>query len=179
MAQAPPRECTIPTRAHARRLVRARVAAVSALCFAAWWAQQASAMAPLPAPAPAADGALASAPGWGDLLRMGLSLAVVVGLIVAAWWWMRRTGLGAPSPGGAFEIISRHPVGRGQQVVVARFGPRVLCLQQTREGLRTLCELTDAADVAAVLGQVGSARTRLPSRRGVIRTIDLREKAAS
>jgi hypothetical protein len=56
---------------------------------------------------------------------------------------------------GAFEVIARAPVGRGQQVLAVRFGPKVLCVHQGRDGMRTLSELTDPADVAVML-----ARTR-------------------
>ena len=91
---------------------------------------------------------------------MAGALAVVVALAFAARWWMRRTGLASRiAAGGAFEVIGRHPVGRGQQVLVARFGPRLLCIQQGRDGLRTLCELSDPAEVSAAtsLARGGSA----------------------
>jgi hypothetical protein len=66
-------------------------------------------------------------------------------------------------------------VGRGQHVLVARFGPRLLCVQQTRDGLRTLSELTDPAEVAAALAQ---ARGDAPAA-GSERTVDLRRKDAA
>ena len=76
-----------------------------------------------------------------------------------ARWWFRRSGMARTLSGdGAFEVIARAPVGRGQQVLAVRFGPKVLCVHQGRDGMRTLSELTDPADVAAML-----ARTRGPS----------------
>jgi flagellar biogenesis protein FliO len=121
--------------------------------------------------------------GWTDAVRMGAALAVVVGLLGAAWWWLRRNGVGGGSAAGAFEVLARHPVGRGQQIVVARFGPRVLCLQQTREGLRTLSEVADPTGVERVLEESGSrpASRALPrveaTRPEPIRTVDLRAGA--
>ncbi len=116
-----------------------------------------------------------------DVVRTGAALVVVIGLIGAAWWWLRRAGVGGHLRGGAFEVISRHPMGRGQQIMVVRFGPRVLCVQQTRDGLRTLCELSDAAEIAALTAQLqggggGSfARTRSePIADEAIRTVDVR-----
>jgi hypothetical protein len=55
--------------------------------------------------------------------------------------------------GGAFEIVARHSVGRGQNILLVRFGPRLLCVQQARDGLRTLSELTDPAQVAAAIAE--------------------------
>ena len=88
-----------------------------------------------------------------EIARTGGALVVVLGLIGGAWWWLRRTGIAPAQRGGAFEVVARYPMGRGQQVLIARFGPRVLCLQQTREGLRTLSELTDQDDVTTLMAQ--------------------------
>jgi hypothetical protein len=110
-------------------------------------------------------------------VRTGGALVVVLGIIAAGWWWARRSGLAPQGKDSVFEIVARHPVGRGQQVLVARFGPRVLCLQQTRDGLRTLCELSDSDDVMSVLSHV-SHRRSMHVGKGV-RTIDVREKARS
>lgn len=107
----------------------------------------------LPVAAPARTGTRES--GWGEAVRTGAALAVVVGLVGAAWWWLRRTGVGTRGAGGAFEVVARHPIGRGQQIVVARFGSRVLCLQQTREGLRTLCEVSNADEARRILAEIG------------------------
>jgi flagellar biogenesis protein FliO len=111
----------------------------------------------------------------GEAVRVVGALVVVVGIAFAAKWWLRRTGLAARVQGGTFEVIARQPVGRGQHVLVARFGPRLLCVQQTRDGLRTLSELTDPAEVAAALAQ---ARGDAPAA-GSERTVDLRRKDAA
>ncbi len=105
-----------------------------------------------------------------EIARTGGALVVVLGLIGGAWWWLRRSGMAPAQRGGAFEVVARYPMGRGQQVLIARFGPRVLCLQQTREGLRTLSELTDQDDVTTLMAQAragsrafGSAGSGAPS----------------
>jgi flagellar biogenesis protein FliO len=153
-----------------RRAARARVAAVVAALAAAWCAhasfalQAASERQPLGAVAPATGG------GAGEALRLVGALVVVVGLAFAAQWWIRRSGLVAKVQGGAFEVIARHPVGRGQAVLVARFGARMLLVQQSREGLRTLCEIDDPAEVAELIAQ--SRGGSVPA--SAERTVDLR-----
>ena len=93
------------------------------------------------------------------MARLVGALVVVVGIVFVARWWVRRSGMARTLSGdGAFEVIARAPVGRGQQVLAVRFGPKVLCVHQGRDGMRTLSELTDPGDVAAML-----ARTRGPS----------------
>ena len=134
-----------------RRAYRARVAALLAVVVAALLsrtalaAQSVSESAPLGAPVPAAP-----AGGAGDLLRLAGALAVVVGLAFGIQWWLRRSGLASQWRGGAFEVLARHPVGRGQAVLVARFGTRVLLVQQSRDGLRTLAEVSDLLGVLGV-----------------------------
>ncbi len=188
MAHAPPcdRLVSARTRAHGKTS-RARVAVVVLLALVAWWAQPVVAQSadlesrPLGASVESAEqhGVPArSSMGVMDAVRTGAALVVVLGLIGGTWWWLRRSGFHAGSHGGAFEIVARHAVGRGQQVVVARFGPRVLCIQQTRDGLRTLCELSSTQDVDAVLAQA-----RAGEHHAVVRdsrklpTVDVRGKA--
>jgi hypothetical protein len=168
-----------------RRAVRARVIAAVATLIVAWCARAAIAMPVEPQatqPSASERQPLGSAPtassasgGIGEAVRVAGALAVVVGLAFGAKWWLRRTGLAARVQGGSFEVIARQPVGRGQHVLVARFGPRLLCVQQTRDGLRTLSELTDPAEVAAALAQ---ARGDAPTA-GSERTVDLRRKDAA
>lgn len=161
-----------------RRAVRARLACVAVAVAAAWCSRMASAGAllaqassegqPLGAPLPAASGS-----ATGEVVRLVGALVVVVGLALAAQWWVRRSGLAPRLQGGAFEVLARHGVGRGQHVLVARFGPRVLLVQQGRDGLRTLCELSDAADIDSVLVRMrpgAAAEVPAPPER----TIDLR-----
>jgi flagellar biogenesis protein FliO len=121
---------------------------------------------PLGPAAPA--GTNLSGGAFAEFVRMAGALAVVIALIFAVRWWLRRSGvaLGGSGGGGAFEVLARHPVGRGQQVLVVRFGPRLLCVQQTREGLRTLGELETPQEVAQAMAQLGAPSAE--------RTVDLR-----
>jgi flagellar biogenesis protein FliO len=95
----------------------------------------------------------ATSSGVSEAVRMLGALTVVVGLAFAAKWWLRRSGIATRMQGGAFEIVARHSVGRGQNILLVRFGPRLLCVEQARDGLRTLSELTDPAQVAATMAE--------------------------
>ena len=135
----------------------------------AWFAPHAAAQSPAAAPAiPARESQPLGAPAVaapssggaaGEVVRLVVALGVVIGLAYGVRWWVARSGLaGASAGGGAFEVVARHQVGRGQQVLVARFGPRLLCIQQTREGMRTLAELSDPSEVAAAVDAARGAR---------------------
>lgn len=87
------------------------------------------------------------------LLVLGLIVAAAAGARAVA----RRGGmLGAMGPGGrapagVVEILARYPVGRGQSLVLIKIDRRVLVVSHTGGGLSTLCEITDAEDVASLL----------------------------
>ena len=167
-----------------RRAVRARVAALAAAVAAALSAHAANAMQAVSERQPL--GAVAPAPAAGaasEVVRLLGALVVVLALAFAVQWWLRRSGLAAKVQGGAFEVLARHPVGRGQSVLLARFGGRVLLVQQSRDGLRTLSEVTDAAEAGAMIAQArglafGAAPPRIaPSAPDdADRTVDLRRR---
>jgi flagellar biogenesis protein FliO len=143
-----------------RRAVRARVIAVIATLLTAWCAHVAMAAPVTQSAAEQQSLGLvqqsaqsATASGVSEAVRMIGALTVVVGLAFAAKWWLRRSGIATRMQGGAFEIVARHSVGRGQNILLVRFGPRLLCVEQARDGLRTLSELTDPAQVAAAMAE--------------------------
>jgi flagellar biogenesis protein FliO len=134
-----------------RRTSRARVAVAVAVVIAALFARHAVAQDAERAPlgAPAARAPVPAAGAWGEAVRVGGALAAVVGLAFAARWWFVRSGAARAIVAGAgvgrVEVLSRQPVGRGQHVLVMRFGPKLLCVQQSRDGLRTLAEVHESA----------------------------------
>jgi flagellar biogenesis protein FliO len=157
-----------------RRSARARVAACAAAVAAAWSAHAAHAIQAVVERQPL--GAPSAAPAAGtaaDVVRLVGALVVVLALAFAVQWWFRRSGLAAKVQGGAFEVLARHPVGRGQSVLVARFGSRLLLLQQSRDGLRTLSEVADAAEASSMLSPPRAVAPHAPEGE---RTVDLRRR---
>jgi flagellar protein FliO/FliZ len=59
--------------------------------------------------------------GAGSMLQFGLGLAIVLGLIVAAGWFMKRFSLG-PSAAGLIRVVAGASVGQRERVVVVEIG---------------------------------------------------------
>lgn len=97
------------------------------------------------------------------------ALILVVALILAAASVFRKLarqhgslaggfGAGGRSPAGLLSVLGRYPIAGGQTLVLLKVDRRVLLLSQTRSGrfgssvnLSTLCEITEAEDVASIL----------------------------
>ena len=77
------------------------------------------------------------------LLNAVFSLAVVIGLIYAVYFGLRRLSQrGLPGPTGQMEIVESRHLGGGRWVYVLRVGQRVLIVGGGTEGLRTLAEMS-------------------------------------
>jgi flagellar protein FliO/FliZ len=59
--------------------------------------------------------------GAGNMLQFALGLAIVLGLIVAAGWFMKRFSLG-PSGAGLIKVVGGTAVGQRERVVVVEIG---------------------------------------------------------
>lgn len=122
---------------------------------------------PIPASIPGAGGA--SPLSLSGTVRTALSLAGVVGVIVAVAYGFKRLsrssgglinqlGAGGRAPSGVLSVLGRYPVARGTTLVLLKADRRVLLLCQTAgKGLtggctmQTLSEFTDPEDVASIL----------------------------
>lgn len=113
------------------------------------------------------------------IVRTGAALAMVIGVILIAAWILRRVagsrpGLAAAigaksgSPAGLLEVLGRYPIGPRQSLLLVKFDRRVLLLSQSgskASGARmdTVCELTEAEDVASVLMKVREHTGKSPA----------------
>jgi flagellar biogenesis protein FliO len=107
----------------------------------------------------------------GDITKTVGALILVIALILALAWGVRRVarsqgGLGAKltaggrAPSGILEVLGRYPVSPKLSLVVLRFDRRVLLLAQSHAAggsMSTLCELQDPGDVASVLAKTSDA----------------------
>ncbi len=94
--------------------------------------------------------------GWGGLV---LSLLVVVGLLLLARWLIRRSGTAMlPRSGGAVEVLHRSAISMKQQMLLVRLGRRVLLVGVTPQGMNTLAELTDPAEIGEVTAAIEKSR---------------------
>ncbi len=99
---------------------------------------------------------------------MGVPLLGVVTLMIVVGVVLRRVGgplARGGRPSGVLEVLGRYPIARGQQLVLLRLVSRVVLLHQSRNGLSTLSEITDADEVAGLLARVEAAtRSGQPGR---------------
>jgi flagellar protein FliO/FliZ len=78
------------------------------------------------------------------VLRLVVSLAVVLVLLVALARWASKRGLGSARPGKAtveVEVLSRRSLGRSSTLQVVRVGTQVMVLGVTERGVSVLGEL--------------------------------------
>jgi flagellar protein FliO/FliZ len=97
------------TATRTRRLVVCG-AIIGASMLLARFARAADAVAPPP-----------SGLGAGSMLQFGLGLAIVLGLIIAAGWFMKRFSIG-PSASGLIKVIAGASVGQRERVVLVEVG---------------------------------------------------------
>ena len=98
------------------------------------------------------------------LLRLGLSLAVVLGLVWAAAKVLRSRGaMSLRPPGSHLEVLERRPVGKSASVALVRVGGRAVLLGVTESRVQMLQECpeldlaTGDVDDVVQLGVVTSA----------------------
>ncbi len=120
-------------------------------------------------PQPAASNGASASRSTGEwgIVRTVLSLAGVVSFALFVGAILRKAaraqgglraslGPGGRAPSGVLEVLGRYPISRGVTLVLLRVDRRVLLLSQSssrRAGtsMSTLCEITDAEDVASLL----------------------------
>ncbi|MEP6854067.1 MAG: flagellar biosynthetic protein FliO [Pedococcus sp.] len=96
------------------------------------------------------------------VIRLLVSLAVVLVLLVALARWASRRGIGSARPGRAgveVEVLSRRSLGRSSTLQVVKVGTQVMVLGVTDRGVSVLGELgpEDLVPAAAALSVVPSA----------------------
>ena len=104
-------------------------------------------------PAPAAQ-------ATGDLTHVVAALAIVVGLVFGLRWVARRMSLVAPAgkSGRGVRLLSRTVLSPKQQVMLLHVGRRVIVVGDSgTSGMRRLAEITDADEVAALIGDARTA----------------------
>jgi len=91
-----------------------------------------------------------------DLPRIGAALAIVLGLIFALRWLGRRFVPGVAGGSGLVRVLSRNVVTPKHQILLVQVGRRVLVVGDNGTALSPLSEITDADEVAAILGHLSS-----------------------
>lgn len=107
---------------------------------------------PLPAASPPAGAADPSASGGlSPAGRVVMSLAVVLGVFFLTAWFQRKRGAASQDtldvPPEAVEVLGEMPLGGESSAKLVRIGAKLLLVAETSQGLSTLTEVTDAAEV--------------------------------
>ena len=90
--------------------------------------------------------------------RVVVSLCVVAVLIVGLGWaYKRMFAAQQHKAGGAVSLVSRTMLTPKHQVFVLRVGHRLIVVGDSGHGMNRLGEITDAAEMTAVLGEAGGA----------------------
>lgn len=108
----------------------------------------------------------------GQVFKVLAGLGVVLAVVGALAWGARRLLPGIRYGGrlSGLEVLGRIPVGPKHSLVLARFGRRLLVIGAGPEGLSTLCQSEDPAEVEEILLRGG------PSSGGFERHMEVREE---
>lgn len=110
----------------------------------------------------AGDGSEAGKGNLGDgwLLSTLAALGVVIALVFGLRWMLRRGGIvaSAAPQGSIVEVLSRTTVAPRSHVVLLRIGQRILIVNDSPSGMRTLASVHEPEEVADLLGAIDAAR---------------------
>ena len=95
---------------------------------------------------------------WEGLLRTAGALVLVVGLLLAARWWLRRKQL-AMTPGVgsiALGVLARATLAPRQELCLVRLGNRLVLIGVSGSTISRLSEITDADEVERLMDSAQS-----------------------
>ncbi len=109
------------------------------------------------------DGATTQTPsklGDGWLLSTLAALGVVLALVFGLRWLLKRGGVAAIGgmQGSVVEVLSRTMVAPRSHVVLLRVGNRILIVNDSPNGMRTLASVEDPEEVAGLLASIDAAK---------------------
>lgn len=99
------------------------------------------------------------------MLRLGVSLGLVLALVGAVTWVLRRRGLlrgGVAAPTDRLELIDRKSLGKRSSIVVARVGGVSVLLGVTDHQIGVLARLDGAGEVVTDAPSIDPAPAAAP-----------------
>jgi len=96
-----------------------------------------------------------------DAGRVMMALAGVLGLIFALRWGGKKVlpaSLGGART-SAVKVLARCPLAHRQQIVLLQIGKRIIVAADCASQMTSLCQITDAEEVAALLGSLQQEKT--------------------
>ncbi len=97
---------------------------------------------------------------------MAGALALVIALIFAFRWFGKKLFHqgGSSRSTRAIQVLARAPLGPRQHVLLVRVGRRVIVVGDSGAQMNPLTEITDADEIAALLGQLQDEKSALPTK---------------
>jgi flagellar biogenesis protein FliO len=95
------------------------------------------------------------------LLSIGSSLAIVVGLFLGVAWCYRKTlstSMSGSLPKQVVDILGRSSLSARQQMILVRFGQKLVLVSVIQGEARTLSEITDPVQVDQLVGLCESSQ---------------------
>jgi flagellar biogenesis protein FliO len=102
------------------------------------------------------------APSALDYRRVGLALAIVIGLIFVMRWAGRKffpTAAIARS-GGAMKVMSRLVISPKQQLLMIQVGRRIVVVGDSAGQMAPVSEITDPEEIASLMGQLAEEKSQ-------------------
>ena len=97
---------------------------------------------------------------WPQWFQVILALALVVGLIlVLRPLLVKLSGAGQGASTRTVQVLGTQIIAPRQRVYLLRVGQRLLVVANNGAAMSTLCEITDADEVAAILGQLAAEKS--------------------
>lgn len=101
-------------------------------------------------------------PSLATWLRLGLALALVLGMILALQWAARRFGQGARGTDG-IRVVSQRSLGPKLSLAVIEVGGRTLLIGLSPNGVAPVADLTSSSLGGALLPGAALAPASVPS----------------
>jgi len=89
------------------------------------------------------------------LMSIGSSLLIVIGLFLGLAWFYRKTlntSLSGGLPKQVVQVLGRTPIATRQQLVLVRFGSKLVLVSLVQGEARTISEITDPLEVDQLAG---------------------------
>ncbi|MBI1336379.1 MAG: hypothetical protein GC164_05395 [Phycisphaera sp.] len=110
----------------------------------------------------AASGSRSTGSSSGWALKTLSALGLVIAMILFTRLAMQRLGgrVAAAGRSQAVQVLSRTTVAPRNHVLLLRVGGRILVVNDSSQGMRTLCEVSDPDEVASLIGSVNASKPR-------------------
>ncbi|MGN6545251.1 MAG: flagellar biosynthetic protein FliO [Aureliella sp.] len=88
------------------------------------------------------------------------SLLIVVGLLLGAAWCYRKAtpNLSGNLPKQVLQVLGRSPLAPRQQLILVRFGPKLVLMSNLQGEVRTISEIVDPLEVDRICGMCESSQ---------------------